>query len=157
MPGHARGRQLVDVGEHQLREAREPVGRDAGRHGARRHLAPGHPGPDAVGGQQRVGGPPVARLAATELVGALHGRRGRRAGVGAAPAAGEREEAAQRQLHGVPDDLAHAAAQRVLVAGYLLDDRRDRAIGDLGQVGAHVGDHLGGQEDTVTRGASWGS
>ena len=49
------------------------------------------------------------------------------------------------------------AAERVLVAGYLLDDRRDGAIGDLGQVGAHVGDHIGGQEDTVTRCAAWGS
>ena len=153
--GHARGRQLVDVGEHQLGEPGEPLGRDAGGHGARGHLPPGHPGADAVGGQQRVGGASVARLAAAELVGALHGRRGRRPGVGAAPPARQGQEPAQRELHGVADDLAHAAAERALVAGDLVDDGRHGAVGHVGQVGAHVGDHLGREEDTVTSGTSW--
>ena len=125
------------------------------RHGARGHLPPRHPGADAVGGEQRVGGASVARLAAAELVGALHGRRGRRPGVGAPASARQGQEPAQRELHGVADDLAHAAAEGALVAGDLVDDGRHGAVGHVGQVGAHVGDHLGGEEDTVTSGASW--
>ena len=125
--------------------------RDRGRG----HLAPRDPRADPVRREQRVDGPAAARLAATELVGALDGRGGRRPRVGAAASAGQGEEAAQRQLDGVADGLAHGAAERVGVAGDLVDDRGDRAVGDVGQLAAHLGDRLGGEEDAVTSGTSW--
>ena len=96
---------------------------------------PGHPGADPVRRQQRLGGAAAAGLAAAELVGALDRRRGRRPRVRAAAAAGQREEAAERELHRVADVLAHRPGQRALVARHLVDDRGDRGVGDRGQPG----------------------
>ena len=108
-------------------------------HRGRGHLAPGDPGADPVGGEQRVDRPAAAGLAAAELVGALDGRRRRRAGVGAAAARREAEEAAEGELHRVagwsrPSVRSNASG----VAGHLVDDRGDGLLGDLGQLGAHV-------------------
>ena len=155
--GDAGRGELVDVGEDQLREVDQRLGRDPAAHGGRRHLAPGDPRADPVRRQQRLGAAPAAGLAAAELVGALDGRGGRRTRVGAAAAAGQGEEAAERELHGVADVLAHRAGQRALVAGHLGDDRRDRLLGDRGQARAHLGDGVGGQLQPVTGGATGGA
>ena len=128
--GHRGGGQLVDVGEDQLGEARELAGvdpcldRDVG------HVAPRGAGADAVGREQRLDRTSLAGLAAAELVGALDRRRLR--GLGVQPGR-EGEEPAERELHRVADHLAHPPAPRAGIAGHLLDDREDRAVGDLGQ------------------------
>ncbi len=124
VPSDAGGRELVDVGEHQLGERGQRVGRHPARDGGRRELAPGDPGTDPVRRQQCLRRPSAARLAPTQLVGTFDGRCGRRPGVGSAAPAGEGEEAAEGQLDGVADGLAHRPAERVGVARHLLDDRR---------------------------------
>ena len=112
-----RGRgQLVDVGEDQLGEVGEHLGGQPVAHRDRGQLAPRDPGADPERREQRVGGPAAAGLAAAELVGALDGRGGRRAQVlGAAPA-GQGQEAAERELDGVADRLAHRPGERVAIA-----------------------------------------
>ena len=151
VPGDAGGRQLVDVGEHQLRERHQSLGVQPVLHGRRRHLVPRHPRADAVRRQQRVGGPTAAGLAAAELVGALHCRGSGCARIGAAAAAGQGEEPAERELHGVADGLAHRTAECVLVAGHLVDDRGDDLLGHGGQLKTDLSDGLLGQQQPVPR------
>ncbi len=142
--GHGGGGQLVDVGEDQLGEARELAGVDACGHGGVRHVAPRHPRPDPVGREQRLDRTPAARLAAPELVGALDGRRLRGVGV---LAGGQGEEAAEGELHGVADHLAHPAAQRPGIARHLVDDGEHGAVRDLGQPRAQCLGDLGVEPD----------
>ena len=123
VPGDAGRGELVDVGEDQLGEVDQHLAVDAVADRGERHLAPGDPGADPVRREQGVGAAPAPGLAAAELVGALDGGRRRGPQVGATLAAGQREEAAERELHGVADGLAHRPAERVGVARDLLDDR----------------------------------
>ena len=151
--GHAGRGQLVDVGEHQLREAGQGVGVDPVAHRRGRHLPPRDPGADPVRRQQRVDRPAAAGLAAAELVGALDRRRRRGAGVRAAAPRRQRDEAAERQLHGRPDVLADLPGQGPGVAGHLLDDGADRLLGHLREAGAHLLDGLRGEVQAVAGGA----
>ena len=79
--GAGRG-QLVDVGEDQLGERRQLLGGHALVDDGARHVAPGDPGADPVRREQRLHRAAAARLAATELVGALERGRHRGAAVG---------------------------------------------------------------------------
>ncbi len=110
VPGHARGRQLVDVGEHQLGEAGQGVGR---RCPPRTAVATSRATPPG-----RRSGRPAAGRRSSGRCAPHRGRAGRRppwparsAYAGRLPRVpgGQREEAAQRELHGVADVLAHAA------------------------------------------------
>ena len=98
----------------------------------------------------------AAGLAAAELVGALDRGRGGRAQVGAAPAAGQGEEAAERELHRVADGLAHRPAEGVGVAGHLVDDRGDdRARRRRGSSSRICVDGLGREVQPVVGGPAW--
>ena len=109
--GHARRRELVDVGEEQLGELRHRR-RGQARLGRRLgQLAPRHPGPDAVCREQAVHRPSAPRLPPSERVGTFAGRAERGARVDVAAAAGELEEAGDRHLHGLLDRVAGRAAQ----------------------------------------------
>ena len=156
VPGDAGRGQLVDVGEDQLGEVDQRLGGHAVGHGGGRHLPPGDAGADPERREQGVRRPPAAGLAPAELVGALDGRGGRRTRVRAAAAAGQREEAAERELDGVADVLTHRAGQGALVAGDLLEDRGDGRLGHRGQARAHLGHRLGGQLELVTGGTPGG-
>ena len=138
-------RQLVDVGEDQLGEVGEHVGGEAVADRDHRQLPPRHPGADPERREQRVGGPAAARLAAAELVAALDGRGGGGAQVLGAAAAGQGEEAAERELDGVADRLAHRPRERVAVARNLVDDGRHHVVGDGGELAAHLLERGGGQ------------
>ncbi|CAB4726355.1 unannotated protein [freshwater metagenome] len=149
VPGDARGGQLVDVGEDQLGELDEHEPVDAVAHGRRGELAPRDPSADPVRRQQRVGRATAASLAPAELVGALDGgsRRGRH--VGATASAGQRQEPAERQLHGVADGLAHRPAERVGVARHPVDDLGHHLVGDRRQHRAHLAHRPRGELDRV--------
>ena len=150
-----RGRgQLVDVGEDQLGEVGEHVGGQAVADRDRGQLPPRDPGADPERREQRVGGAAAARLAAAELVAALDGRGGGGAQVlGAAPA-GQGEEAAERELDGVADRLAHGPREGVAIARHLVDDRRHDVVGDAGELAAHLLERGGGQLEAVVGGAA---
>jgi hypothetical protein len=150
--GDARRRQLVDVGEDQLREADQRLGVRPGADRGRRHLPPRDAGADPERGQQCLGGPSAPRLPPAQLVGALDRGRGGR-GLGRQSVAGQGEEAAERELDGVADVLAHRAAERTLVARHLCDDGRDGLVGDRRQPHAHRGDRLGRQVQALAGGA----
>ena len=152
---HARGRQLVDVGEDELGEAGHRARGHAGVRGRGRHLAPGHAGADAVGRLQRVHRPAAARLAATEVVGRLEGGRQRRARVGARGARRELEEAAERDLDRAGDRGAEVAGEGTGVRRHLGGHRRHRRGGDVRQPLAQ-GRGDGRLEGEVLRGRAGG-
>ena len=133
VPGQARCRELLDVGEDQLGEQHQAAGVDARAHGCGRELAPGDPRADAVRREQGVDGAAAPGLAATQLVGAVDCERGGLLGPFALRAGGQLDEPAERRLHGDPDGLAHGSAERVGVARDVVDDGRDGALGDVGQ------------------------
>jgi hypothetical protein len=143
VPGDAGGRQLVDVGEHELREARQLLRAESRLHRTGAHQPPRHAGAHPVGGEQRVHGAAAAGLAPPQLVGALQRRPDRRARVDAGTRRRELEEARQRQLDGVSDDLAHVPGELVGVARDLDDDLLDRRRGDRGQLAAYCGRNTG--------------
>ena len=127
-------RQLVDVGEHELGEAGDGRRRQPHADDRAGQLPPGHAGPDAVGGQQRVHRPAAARLAAPQRVRPLDRRLQRRARVGVVRLLGEAQERPEGHLHGQLDVGAHLAGERAGVAGHLGGDGLDGALGDLRQV-----------------------
>ena len=144
VPGDRGRGQLVDVGEDQLGELRELTGVDPRLHRHARHVAPRGAGPDPVGREERLDRTSAAGLAAPELVGALD-RRGLR-GVDVL-AGGEGEEPAEGELHRVADHLTHPAAPGAGIAGHLVDDGEHGTVGDLGEVRAQRGGHLGVEPD----------
>ena len=125
VPGDAGRGQLVDVGEDQLGEPRHRR-RRRGRPRRRRRTARARP-PGRRPGRPRAARPSSGRCAPRPGPARRRppARAERGAGVGAAAAAGQPEEAAEGQLHGRLDVGAHRPGERVGVAGHLGDHRRD--------------------------------
>ena len=124
------GGELVDVGEDRLGEQAQLLGVEAGAPGRGGDPPPGDPGPDPVGGLQRVEGPALAQLAAAE----------RDVDLAADPApalrvADQGDELAQRFLDAGADPAAEAALERPRVLGHLAGDRRQGLGGDRVELG----------------------
>ena len=147
VPGEARGRELLDVGEDQLREQHQRAGVHPGAHRRRGQLAPGDARADPVRREQRVDRPAAPRLAATELVGAVDRHGGGLLGALALGPGGQLDEAAEGGLHGDPDGLAHRSAERVGVARDVVDDRRDGPLGDVGQDALQLRDGVSTEQE----------
>ena len=98
-------------------------------------MAPGHPGPDPVGGLKRVERPPLAQLAAAEGQIDLAARLAPRLGI-----ADEGDELPQRLTDAGADTAPEAALEGTGVLGHLEGDRvedlpRHRLELGLDQVG----------------------
>ena len=95
--GDAGGRQLVDVGEHQLGERDERSGVHPVAYGGRGHVAPGDAGTDPVRREEGLRRAAAASLATAELIGALDGRCRRRTWTGAVAHVDEGQEATESE------------------------------------------------------------
>ena len=136
---HRVGGQLVDVGEDRLGEQAQLLGVEARAPGGGGDPPPGDPGPDPVGGLQRVEGPALAQLAAAEGDVDLAADPAPSLGV-----ADQGDELPQRLLHPGPDAAPEAALEGARVLGHLAGDRGQGLGGDRVELGLdHRGDPLG--------------
>ena len=125
--GRLRG-DLVDVGEHRLAEREQRVGRQPRVLAGLDEAAPGEPGADPVGGEQRVEAAAGVELAAPEV----HVRVARAADVGGR--VGDHvHEAPERDLDAEPHHLPERPFHRARVVGDLDGDRGDHLVGEAGQ------------------------
>ncbi len=117
---------LVDIGEHRLSQRHEPVRVQPAVPCRVRKPAPGDPGTNPVGTEQRVQGAAGAELAAPQPdVDLAAGGQVRRA---ARVCVDHGEEAHQRLLNTLADTAAEGAFQRPGVRRYLARDSRDQII-----------------------------
>ena len=137
--GSAGRRQLVDVGEDELGEARQRRRAQAGADPGPAEVAPRDARAHSVGAQQRLHGATAAGLAPAQGVRRLGHlvEGGRRALV--AVARGEVEEPAERERDGVLDGAAHLAGEGVGIARHLGTDGVDDLLGHPRQVRPHRG------------------
>ena len=125
MTRDARGRQGVDVGEHQLGKRPQRGRRHPGRHCLPRQTAPADSRPDPVCRLQRVHGPATAGLAAAQLIGCSRAWGDGFGRVGAAADPGQLEEIDQGQLDGGTDARTHGVRKRPGIAGHFAHDGLD--------------------------------
>ncbi len=152
-----RGRgELVDVGEDQLGERGQHVGRHSRLDRGLGELTPRDTCAHAVRREQGVGAPSAARLAATQRVRALERGGQRRTGIGRAAPGRQPEESRERHLHGVLDVVTHRPAERAGVGRHLLGHRVDGVRGDLGETSAQKVEQTGIQREATNTNADLG-
>ena len=126
-----RGRgQLVDIGEQRLGGPVHRGRRQTGVLASFDQPAPGHPRPEAIGGQERLEAAALAQLAGTER----HVHRPTRK-LGPRPRGHQLDETGQRLLDAGADVAAVAAAQLAAVGRDPLPDRGHDLVGQAGQRG----------------------